>query len=134
MSEARIIVRLDADIRQRLAKQALATGKNESELVREALDAYLQDQQEPEDCLELARRHALMGCGNELPPDLSTNRDHIEGFASEEDCFDYKLEHDPRFLQRIAKARASLEAGEGVRIEDVDGTTKAVPRRGRRSR
>ena len=27
------------------------------------------------------------------------------GFASEDDWFDYKLEHDPRFLQRIARAR-----------------------------
>jgi prevent-host-death family protein len=28
----------------------------------------------------------------------------LVGFASDDDCFDYKLEHDPRFLRRIARA------------------------------
>lgn len=42
------------------------------------------------------------------------------GFESEEDWFDYRLETDPRFLRRIEKARASLCAGRGVRLEDVD--------------
>jgi prevent-host-death family protein len=41
------------------------------------------------------------------------------GFASEDDWFDYRLENDPRFLDRIAAARASLRAGRGVRLEDV---------------
>ena len=41
------------------------------------------------------------------------------GFASEEDWFDYRLENDPRFLRRVAQARASLQAGRGVRLEDV---------------
>jgi hypothetical protein len=30
-----------------------------------------------------------------------------------------KLENDPHFLQRIAKARKSLRAGRGVRLENV---------------
>jgi antitoxin (DNA-binding transcriptional repressor) of toxin-antitoxin stability system len=42
------------------------------------------------------------------------------GFASEDDWFDYRLENDPRFLSRIAAARASLRAGRGVRLEDLD--------------
>ncbi len=41
------------------------------------------------------------------------------GFASEDDWFDYKLENDPRFLTRIEKARASLRASRGVRLEDL---------------
>ena len=41
------------------------------------------------------------------------------GFRSEDEWFDYRLEHDPRFLQRIAAARQSLQLGRGVRIEDV---------------
>lgn len=41
------------------------------------------------------------------------------GFASEEDWFDYRLENDPRFLDRIEAARRSLRAGRGVRLEDV---------------
>jgi prevent-host-death family protein len=41
------------------------------------------------------------------------------GFASEDDWFDYRLENDPRFLTRVEKARASLRAGRGVRLEEV---------------
>jgi prevent-host-death family protein len=36
------------------------------------------------------------------------------GFESEEDLFDYRLEHDPWFLQRIEQARNSLRAGGGT--------------------
>jgi prevent-host-death family protein len=41
------------------------------------------------------------------------------GFRSEEDWFDYRLENDARFLDRVSRARASLRAGRGVRLEDV---------------
>ncbi len=43
----------------------------------------------------------------------------LVGFGSEEDWFDYRLETEPRFLERIAKARASLKAGRGVRLKDL---------------
>ena len=42
------------------------------------------------------------------------------GFSSEDDWFDYRLESDPRFLERIEKARDSLRAGRGTRLEDVE--------------
>jgi len=41
------------------------------------------------------------------------------GFASEDDWFDYRLEHDPRFLARVAAARKSLREGKGVLFEDL---------------
>lgn len=41
------------------------------------------------------------------------------GFGSEDDWFDYRLENDPRFLQRVEQARESLRAGRGVKLEDV---------------
>jgi prevent-host-death family protein len=41
------------------------------------------------------------------------------GFESEDDWFDYKLENDPRFLQRIEQARKSLRTGRAIRLEDV---------------
>ena len=63
------------------------------------------------------------------------------GFESEDDWFDYRLETDPRFLDRIAAARASLHAGHGLPLEDVDDarganqTTEQSPaKRGVRSR
>ncbi len=42
------------------------------------------------------------------------------GFESEEDWFDYRLEHDPRFLRRVEQARNSLRAGHGVKLEDIE--------------
>jgi prevent-host-death family protein len=54
----------------------------------------------------------------------------LVGFASEDDWFDYKLEHDPRFLQRIAQARQSLRGGHGRKLQDL----LRVPRKTRRTR
>ena len=42
------------------------------------------------------------------------------GFETEEDWFDYRLEHDARFLRRVAAARESLRAGLGVRLEEIE--------------
>lgn len=41
------------------------------------------------------------------------------GFESEDEWFEYRLENDPQFRQRIEQARASLRAGRGVRLEDL---------------
>ena len=41
------------------------------------------------------------------------------GFESEDDWFDFRLENDPQFHERIDKARESLRAGRGIRLEDV---------------
>jgi prevent-host-death family protein len=41
------------------------------------------------------------------------------GFKSEDDWFDYRLQHDERFLRRIESARNSLRAGRGTRLEDI---------------
>ena len=41
------------------------------------------------------------------------------GFVSEDDWFDYRLENDPRFLERIESARRNLRAGRGIRLEDL---------------
>ena len=42
------------------------------------------------------------------------------GFETEDDWFDYRVENDPRFRQRVIQARRSLEAGLGIKLEDVD--------------
>ncbi len=41
------------------------------------------------------------------------------GFESEDDWIDYRIEHHPEFLQRVAGARAALRAGLGTRLEDM---------------
>ena len=42
------------------------------------------------------------------------------GFNSEDDWFEYRLENDSRFLERIAEAREALRRGKGVKLEDVE--------------
>jgi antitoxin (DNA-binding transcriptional repressor) of toxin-antitoxin stability system len=41
------------------------------------------------------------------------------GFATEDDWFDYGLEHDPRFRTRVEPARKSFREGKGTRLEDL---------------
>jgi prevent-host-death family protein len=41
------------------------------------------------------------------------------GFESEDDWFEYRLEHHPEFLRRIRAARTSLASGKGVRLEEI---------------
>ena len=41
------------------------------------------------------------------------------GFETEEDWVDYRIEHHPEFLRRVAEARRALDEGRGVRLEDV---------------
>src|ERR671936_726997 len=41
------------------------------------------------------------------------------GFETEDDWLDYRLEHHPDFLRRIASARAALREGRGIRLEDL---------------
>ena len=43
----------------------------------------------------------------------------VIGFESEDDWFEYRLEHDARFLRRIAAARKHLHEGRGIKLEDV---------------
>jgi prevent-host-death family protein len=41
------------------------------------------------------------------------------GFESGDDWFDYRLEHHPKFLLKVAEARDAFRAGRGVRLEDL---------------
>jgi hypothetical protein len=51
--------------------------------------------------------------------EIIITRTRKAGWSPEEDWFDYKLEHDPRFVKRVEQARKSLKAGQGIRLEDV---------------
>src|SRR2546429_347273 len=48
----------------------------------------------------------------------------LVGFANEDDWIDYRLEHDPLFQARITRARESIQAGRGVRLENVNAVLK----------
>ena len=41
------------------------------------------------------------------------------GFEGEVDWFDYRLEHHPEFLRRVADARNALRDGRGISLEDL---------------
>jgi prevent-host-death family protein len=42
------------------------------------------------------------------------------GFESEDDGFEYRLERDPRFLERIEAARQSLRSTGGVPLDEIE--------------
>jgi prevent-host-death family protein len=41
------------------------------------------------------------------------------GFATEDDWFDYRLEHHPEFIRRIEEARAAFPQGRGTPLREV---------------
>jgi prevent-host-death family protein len=43
----------------------------------------------------------------------------IIGFADDDAWFDYRLEHDETFLQKIAKARDQIKRGEFVSLDQL---------------
>ena len=55
------------------------------------------------------------------------------GFESDDDWFDYRLEHHPEFLRRIAASRTALQQGRGIRLEQL-GDVGLTSRRSRRRR
>jgi hypothetical protein len=77
----RLSVRIDEPLKRALADEAKARGVRPSDVVREALEAHLKPRTRPGNCLDIARRIGLIGSAKGLPPDLSTNRDHFEGFG-----------------------------------------------------
>ena len=49
------------------------------------------------------------------------------GFApSDQDWFDYRLEHHPEFLSRIEEARAALRAGKGIPLREYSITAVSL--------
>jgi len=62
-------------------------------------------------CLRLAEGEEIVITRHGKPAGV------LIGFKSEDEWFEYRLETDPRFLQRIEQARQSLRAGRGVRLE-----------------
>jgi PHD/YefM family antitoxin component YafN of YafNO toxin-antitoxin module len=63
--------------------------------------------------LELAEEEDILILKNGKPVGF------LRGFADDDDLFDYQLESDPRFLERVKRARAQFRAGQGIRLEDV---------------
>jgi prevent-host-death family protein len=43
----------------------------------------------------------------------------LVGFKSEDDWFDFQLENNPKFLERISSARKNIREGKGTRLEEI---------------
>ncbi len=43
----------------------------------------------------------------------------VIGFRDEDDWFDYRLEHDEKFLRRVAKARKDIREGRFVPLDGL---------------
>ena len=63
--------------------------------------------------LELAEEEDILILKNGKPVGF------LRSFTDEDELFDYQLESDPRFLDRVKRARAQFRAGQGIRLEDV---------------
>lgn len=72
----------------------------------------------PEFWMDLQTHYDLKMARRKLRPEV-VRRIKAAHAESEDDWFDYRLENDPRFLDRIESARASIAAGRGTLIEDV---------------
>ena len=79
--DKRISVRFPAALQARLARRARLAGKTESEIVRESVEAHLEEAPKQESALDLARKLGLVGCVKDAPADLSTNPKYMEGFG-----------------------------------------------------
>jgi len=63
--------------------------------------------------LRLAASHEILITRHGRPAGV------LIGFESDDDWFDYRLEHHPEFVRRIAEARQAIARGRGVRLEDL---------------
>ncbi len=81
MAVSRISVRIDTNLRRRLKEEASRNGKKESDVVREALEAYFASRRKPETCYDVALRMGIIGMIKNAPRDLSTNPKYFKGFG-----------------------------------------------------
>ena len=81
MPDHRISVRVPERLGKRLRQRSELQGVPESELVREALDTYLNTPQKPQTAYDAALALGIIGCIKGLPSDLSTNPKYMEGFG-----------------------------------------------------
>ena len=65
-------------------------------------------------CLGLAEHEQIVITRHGRPAGV------LIGFASDDDWFDYRLEHHPEFVRRVAKARTAIREGRGIRLEEFE--------------
>ena len=81
MTSKRLSIRIGPKLEENLRRRAKSSGKDESTIVREALEDYLSRTRPPASAYDLAKEAGLIGCVRDAPADLSTNRKYFEGFG-----------------------------------------------------
>jgi predicted DNA-binding protein len=81
MASQRLSVRISLGLSQRLRRHSRKRGKPESEIVREALENFLNAAMKEPSAYDVAMELGLIGCAKGLPKDLSTNPKYMEGFG-----------------------------------------------------
>jgi len=79
MKAERLTIRIGEDLGTRLRQRAKADVVDQSEIVRIALEKYLDP---PTSAYEAFKTAGLIGIVKGGPPDVSTNKKHMEGFGS----------------------------------------------------
>jgi len=83
MASDRISVRVSTQLQKGLAAFAQSTGKTEAEIVRAAIDEYLQNHSKQVTAFDVAKAAGLIGCVKGGPTDRSTNPKYMEEFGRE---------------------------------------------------
>lgn len=79
---SRITFRVPGDVAERLRRASLASGKSESQLLREAVESLLTVVPQGKSAYDLFFDSGLIGTVRDAPSDLSTNAARFEGFGT----------------------------------------------------
>jgi hypothetical protein len=77
----RVTIRISGELNRALRRKASLAGTTESEVIRQALVSHLEQLTPPASAFEIANRMGIIGSVKGLPPDLSTNGEHMAGFG-----------------------------------------------------
>jgi len=81
MSDRRITIRISAPIQKKMAALIKQSGRTESDIVRNALETYFEQQAPVKTAYDAFLESGLIGDAPELPSDLATNPKYMEGFG-----------------------------------------------------
>jgi len=83
MAAQRLSIRIPEKLQEELDSLAEATGRSESEIVRDALEDYCMRHAAGPTCYDVAQKAGMIGTARNLPHDLSTGTRHKDGFGRE---------------------------------------------------
>jgi hypothetical protein len=83
MASDRITIRVPRSLGNRLHGRSRDSGKTPSDIVRLALETYLDTEGAIGSAFDSATAAGMIGCARGLPSDLSTGRRHFDGFGKQ---------------------------------------------------